>query len=182
MSFDCSRFSFHPWNDFFGVVMQQGRRSARFRLERMGGRALPPPPGRDHGHAGPRASCPAPRPRASTSWRPAASSASAAGRIYVDGILAENHGAGRRSQWDPALAELEGDHGALLLRPALSALQRHQSAGTRRYLQPPRADGRAASRLSRCLAAGSDALAVSRSGREGRRRRYHRRGCRPSGR
>src|SRR5277367_241006 len=25
MSFDNSRFTFNPWNDYFGVVMQQGR-------------------------------------------------------------------------------------------------------------------------------------------------------------
>ena len=25
MSFDSSRFTFNPWNDFLGVVMQQGR-------------------------------------------------------------------------------------------------------------------------------------------------------------
>jgi hypothetical protein len=25
MSFDNSRYTFNPWNDFLGVVMQQGR-------------------------------------------------------------------------------------------------------------------------------------------------------------
>ena len=30
MSVDCSRFSFHPWKDFFGVVMQQARAASTF--------------------------------------------------------------------------------------------------------------------------------------------------------
>jgi hypothetical protein len=31
-----------------------------------------------------------------------------AGRMYVDGLLVENHGPPTAAQWDPALAELSG--------------------------------------------------------------------------
>src|SRR6185369_9041612 len=105
MSFDCSRFSFQPWNDFFGVVMQQGRvqldsdwnewlaelsrRIQAGTLDTMG-----------------RAVYPATTPDA---FRITASSSGGAnkltigpGRMYVDGLLAENHGDSKSARWDPA--------------------------------------------------------------------------------
>ena len=82
---------------------------ARLRLERVGGSALAPAAGRDDG------SC-IPPERGGAAHHAASASKSLAtggaltigpGRIYVDGLLAENHGAAPM-QWDPALAELSG--------------------------------------------------------------------------
>ena len=106
MSFDCSRFSFQPWNDFFGVVMQQGRvqldsdwnewvaeLSRRLQAGTMDtlGRAVVPRTTPEGFHI----------------LATGGQLSIGVGRIYVDGILAENHG-GTPLQWDPALAELEG--------------------------------------------------------------------------
>ncbi len=106
MSFDCSRFSFQPWNDFFGVVMQQGRvqldsdwnewvaeLSRRLQAGTMDtlGRAVVPRTTPEGFHI----------------LATGGQLSIGVGRIYVDGILAENHG-GTPIQWDPALAELEG--------------------------------------------------------------------------
>ena len=106
MSFDCSRFSFQPWNDFFGVVMQQGRvqldsdwnewvaeLSRRLQAGTMDtlGRAVVPRTTPEGFHI----------------LATGGQLSIGPGRIYVDGILAENHG-GTPLQWDPALAELEG--------------------------------------------------------------------------
>ena len=106
MSFDCSRFSFHPWKDFFGVVMQQGRvqldadwnewvaeLARRLQAGTMDtvGRAVVPritPDG----------------------FRILATGGVLTigpGRMYVDGLLAENHGAAPLA-WDPSLAETTG--------------------------------------------------------------------------
>lgn len=111
MSFDNSRFPFNPWNDFSGVVMQQGRvqldsdwnewlaeLSRRIQAGTLDtfGRAVYPATtpfaflitasssgGTNHLTIGP-------------------------GRMYVDGLLAENHGDAKSAQWDPALAEMSG--------------------------------------------------------------------------
>ncbi len=106
MSFDCSRFSFQPWNDFFGVVMQQGRvqldsdwnewvaeLSRRLQAGTMDtlGRAVVPRTTPEGFHI----------------LATGGQLSIGQGRIYVDGMLAENHG-GTPLQWDPALAELEG--------------------------------------------------------------------------
>ena len=102
MSFDSSRFTFDPWNDFLGVVMQQGRVQldsdwnewlAEFsRRVRAGtldtfGRAVVPrttPQGFQVSLAG-------------------GSLSIGQGRIYVDGLLVENHGAPAQNsqQWVP---------------------------------------------------------------------------------
>lgn len=106
MSFDCSRFSFHPWKDFFGVVMQQGRvqldsdwnewvaelarRLQAGTLDTVGRAVVPrttPNGFRIHATAGELTIGP--------------------GRIYVDGLLAENHSA-QPVQWDATLGELAG--------------------------------------------------------------------------
>lgn len=109
MSFDNSRFTFDPWNDYSGVVMEQGRvqtdadwnewlseishRMQAGTLDIMG-----------------HAVYPATTPYA---FRIAASNAGGTntinigvGRMYVDGLLVENHGDKKQAVWDPALAEL----------------------------------------------------------------------------
>lgn len=112
MSFDISRSTFRPRKNFLGVVMQQGRvqldsdwnewqsefsrRIQAGTLDTMG-----------------RAVYPASTPNA---FRITAGPGSnggqtltiGAGRYYVDGLLAENHGPEAQSAWDPALAELSG--------------------------------------------------------------------------
>lgn len=111
MSFDNSRFPFNPSNDFCGVVMQQGRvqldadwnewlaelsrRTQAGTLDILG-----------------RAVYPATTPFA---FQISASSSGTGntltigpGRMYVDGLLAENHGDPNSAQWDPALAEMSG--------------------------------------------------------------------------
>jgi hypothetical protein len=109
VSFDNSRFTFDPWKDYSGVVMQQGRvqldsdwnewlaelsrRLQAGTLDTMG-----------------RAAYPATTPYA---FQITASGGGGTnvltigpGRMYVDGLLAENHGASKPTQWDPALGEL----------------------------------------------------------------------------
>jgi hypothetical protein len=111
VSFDNSRFPFNPWNDFSGVVMQQGRvqldsdwnewlaelsrRIQAGTLDTMG-----------------RAVYPATTPYA---FQITVSSSGGTntlsigpGRMYVDGLLAENHGDPKAAQWDSALAEVSG--------------------------------------------------------------------------
>jgi hypothetical protein len=111
MSFDNSRFPFNPWSDFSGVVMQQGRvqldsdwnewlaelsrRIQAGTLDTMG-----------------RAVYPATTPYAFLITASASGGTNTLtvgpGRMYVDGLLAENHGDPNAAQWDPALAELSG--------------------------------------------------------------------------
>src|SRR5271157_3540803 len=108
MAFDVSRFTFDAWKDYFGVVMEQGRvqtdadwnewlaefarRVAAGTLDIMG-----------------RAAVPATTPNAFRITIPSSGSISiGCGRMYVDGLLAENHGSAAAAQWDSALAELSG--------------------------------------------------------------------------
>ena len=109
MSFDNSRFTFDPWKDYSGVVMEQGRvqtdadwnewlseisrRAQAGTLDIMGHAVFP-----------------ATTPYA---FQIAASNAGGkntvnigVGRMYVDGLLVENHGDPKQGVWDPALAEL----------------------------------------------------------------------------
>jgi len=106
MSFDISRFSFHPWHDYVGVVMQQGRvqldsdwnewvaelgrRLQAGTMDTFGGAVVPrtTPEGFHILAAG-------------------GTLTIGVGRIYVDGLLAENHGA-TPLRWDASLAELTG--------------------------------------------------------------------------
>ena len=112
MSFDNSRFTFNSWNDYLGVVMQQGRvqldsdwnesiaeitrRIQAGTLDILGLSGVP-------------------------STTPFGFKINAlldsnslphvtigAGRIYLNGLLAENHGASGAALWDPALAEWSG--------------------------------------------------------------------------
>lgn len=109
MSFDNSRFTFDPWKDYAGVVMQQGRvqtdadwnewlaeLSRRIRagtLDTLGHAVYPPT-----------------TPYAFKVETSVSGGNNVVrigvGRMYVDGILVENHGDGRRAAWDPALEEL----------------------------------------------------------------------------
>jgi hypothetical protein len=108
MSFDNSRSTFHPWRDYFGVVMQQGRvqldsdwnewlaefarRVQAGTLDILGVSGVP-------------STTPSGFKITATN---APSITIGPGRIYVDGLLAENHGAKKTAQWDPALAEWSG--------------------------------------------------------------------------
>jgi hypothetical protein len=109
MSFDISRLTFNPLNDYSGVVMQQGRvhldsdwnewlaeltrRMQAGTLDILG-----------------RAVYPATTPYA---FQITASSSGGSnvltigpGRMYVDGLIVENHGDPTTAVWDPALAEM----------------------------------------------------------------------------
>ena len=107
MSFDNSRFTFDPWKDYFGVVMQQGRvqldsdwnewlaeftrRIQAGALDTLG-----------------RAAYPSTTPFAFKIAASAGKFTIGAGRMYVDGLLVENHGPLAAAQWDPALDEMSG--------------------------------------------------------------------------
>ena len=110
MAFDSSRFTFNAWNDFLGVVMQQGRvqtdadwnewltefarRIQAGTMDTIG-----------------RAVYPATTPNAFkiNAFTDATGQhlTIGAGRMYVDGLMVENHGP-TPGTWDPALAELSG--------------------------------------------------------------------------
>jgi parallel beta-helix repeat protein len=109
MSFDNSRHIFDPGNDYLGVIMQQGRvqldadwndlvaqitrRLQAGTLDTVGRAVVP-------------------RETADGFLITAAGDdlSIGRGRIYVDGLLAENHGP-VPDQWDPVLAELTGSAG-----------------------------------------------------------------------
>lgn len=112
MSFDISRSTFHPRKNFLGVVMQQGRvqldsdwnewqsefsrRTQAGTLDTVGQAVYP-------------ASTPnAFKITAATDANGAPTLTIGAGRYYVDGLLAENHGPESQQTWDPSLAELSG--------------------------------------------------------------------------
>jgi hypothetical protein len=110
VAFDNSRFTFDPWRNYSGVVMEQGRvqpdadwnewlaevsrRIQAGTLDIMGHAAYP-------------ATTPAAFQISVAAGTPDTVSIGC-GRMYVDGLLAENHGLHANAQWDPALAELSG--------------------------------------------------------------------------
>lgn len=112
MSFDNSRFTFNSWNDYLGVVMQQGRvqldsdwneliaeisrRIQAGTLDMLGLSGVPSTT--PYGF----------RINAFLDSSSQPHVTIGAGRIYVDGLLAENHGSAGSAQWDPALAEWSG--------------------------------------------------------------------------
>ncbi|HWY03780.1 MAG TPA: DUF6519 domain-containing protein [Candidatus Acidoferrum sp.] len=109
MSFDNSRFTFDPTKNYSGVVVQQGRvqmdadwnewlaelsrRIQAGTLDTMG-----------------RAAYPATTPYAFQITASSSAGSNALtigpGRMYVDGLLAENHGDPKAARWDPALSEM----------------------------------------------------------------------------
>jgi hypothetical protein len=111
MSFDNSRFTFNPWNNYLGVVMQQGRvqldsdwnewlaeftrRIQAGTLDILGLAGVPST---------------TPYGFKINAYQDASGNhiTIGAGRIYADGFLAENHGPLGQAQWDPTLAELSG--------------------------------------------------------------------------
>ena len=108
MSFDNSRFTFDPWKNYSGVVMEQGRvqldadwnewlaevsrRIQAGTLDIMGHAAYP-------------ATTPSAFLINAVSGNPNDVTIGC-GRMYVDGLLAENHGLLENASWDPALGEL----------------------------------------------------------------------------
>ncbi len=113
MTFDLSRNTFNPWNDYLGVVMQQGR----VHLDSDWNELLAEFTRRIHagtldilGLSG----VPSTTPGAFQILVTPPDSAGSThvtigiGRIYVDGILAENHGSAAAPQWDPTLADYSG--------------------------------------------------------------------------
>jgi hypothetical protein len=111
MSFDISRSSFRPRRDFLGVIMQQGRvqldsdwnewQSEYLRRIQAGtldtiGQAVYP------------ASTPNAFQITSGTNANGSTLFIGAGRYYVDGLLAENHGPESEAVWDDALAEMSG--------------------------------------------------------------------------
>src|SRR5262245_49093459 len=106
MSFDCSRLSFHPFNDYFGVVMEQGRVqldadwnewvaqvARRLQAGTMDGAS--------------RAFVPKTTPNGFRIRASGGTLSIGPGRMYVDGLQVENHGA-LPEQWDTGLAEMAG--------------------------------------------------------------------------
>ena len=112
MSFDSSRFTFNPWNDFLGVVMQQGRVQldsdwnewlAEFARRIQAGTM----------DTVGRAVVPATTPNgfkisATVDGSGQQHLTIGAGRMYVDGLMVENHGPAASAIWDAALAEMSG--------------------------------------------------------------------------
>src|ERR1700690_2457995 len=112
MSFDSSRFSFNSRNDFLGVVMQQGRVQldsdwnewlAKFARRIQAGTL----------DIVGRAVVPATTPNgfkinAAVDARGQQHLTIGAGRMYVDGLMVENHGPAASGVWDAALAEMSG--------------------------------------------------------------------------
>src|SRR5665213_732635 len=108
MSFDASRFPFDAWKDFNGVVMQQGRvqidsdwnewlamlnrRIQAGTMDTMGTAVVP-------------STTPNGFKISATAGAPNTISIGP-GRMYVDGLLVENHGPTGSATFDPALAEL----------------------------------------------------------------------------
>ena len=111
MSFDNSRFTFNPRNNYSGVVMEQGRvqldsdwnewlaelnrRIQAGTLDLLGSAVYP-------------ATTPYAFQITATISGGTDQLTIGPGRMYVDGLLAENHGDPAAAVWDPALAELSG--------------------------------------------------------------------------
>ena len=109
MSFDNSRFTFNPWNDYLGVVMQQGRvqldsdwnewlaefarRIQAGTLDILGLAGVPST---------------TPYGFKIKAYPSGQQITIGTGRIYVDGLMVENHGSIGGAQWDSALAEWSG--------------------------------------------------------------------------
>jgi Family of unknown function (DUF6519) len=109
VGFDSSRFTFDPWRDFLGVVMQQGRPQLDSDWNEWLAELARRIQGGTLDTLG-RAGYPAAQPYAfliKTSQDAQKNNhiTIGAGRMYVDGLIAENHGVLTSAKWDPALAE-----------------------------------------------------------------------------
>lgn len=107
MGHDFSRINHDPWNDYLGVLLQQGRP-----LTDADWNAFVSAISR-RVHAGAldtvgAAVVPGQTPDAFKIVAVAGGLTIGVGRIYIDGLLAENHGQGER-RWEPHLAELRGE-------------------------------------------------------------------------
>lgn len=111
MSVDCSRFTFHPWKDYFGVVMQQGRVQLDADWNEWVGQFSRRLQAGTMDTLGPtnagRAVVPSTTPNGFEILAVAGGVTIGVGRVYVDGLLVENHGA-QPTVWDARLAELTG--------------------------------------------------------------------------
>ncbi len=112
MSFDTSRFTFNPWKDYSGVVMEQGRVQLDSDWNEWLAELLRRIQAGTLDIVG-QAVYPATTPHAfeitvTTDASGLAHVNIGPGRMYVDGLLAENHGALTTAAWDMALAELSG--------------------------------------------------------------------------
>ncbi|MGC2403620.1 MAG: DUF6519 domain-containing protein, partial [Acidobacteriaceae bacterium] len=110
MSFDSSRFTFNPRRNFLGVVMEQGRvqldsdwneGQAEFARRLQAGTLDILGPSGYPVNITPNAFQITP-----SSGSGGNQISIGCGRYYVDGLLAENHGAESSETWDPAMAEL----------------------------------------------------------------------------
>jgi hypothetical protein len=117
MAFDISRYTFNPWNDYLGVVMQQGR----VHLDSDWNELLAELTRRIHagtldviGLSGVPSTTPFGFQITPTRDSAGIHLSIGVGRMYVDGILAENHGSAGALQWDPTLADFSGSTGAPL--------------------------------------------------------------------
>ncbi|HEV7588192.1 MAG TPA: DUF6519 domain-containing protein [Longimicrobium sp.] len=106
MSFDCSRFRFAPERDYLGVVMQQGRVQLDSDWNEQGEQLARRLQAGTLDAVG-RAGVPRQTPDGFRITAAGGGLRIGPGRIYVDGLLAENHGGGN-PEWDAALAELRG--------------------------------------------------------------------------
>jgi hypothetical protein len=110
VTFDISRAIFEPRNNYSGVVMEQGRVQTDADWNEWlaeNARRIQAGTLDIFGRAGYPATTPAAFQITATTTGSKNSISIGAGRMYVDGLLAENHGAAP-GMWDPALAELSG--------------------------------------------------------------------------
>lgn len=115
MSFDLSRFTFRPWRDFLGVVMQQGRvqldadwnELVSQMVRRMQVGALDTFAQNAGMETAGRAVVPRSTPGGFKIEAAGGALTIGVGRMYIDGVLAENHG-GKPLAWDPRIGEEVG--------------------------------------------------------------------------
>jgi hypothetical protein len=109
VSFDLSRYTFNPWNDYSGVVKEQGRVDTDADWNEWlaeVSRRIQAGTLDTVGHAVYPTTTPFAFQISASSSGGTNSVRIGVGRMYVDGILVENHGLLANAQWDPALAEL----------------------------------------------------------------------------
>ena len=151
MSGDYSRVRFDPENDFSGVLMQQGRVQLDADWNEWVDAARPPLRAETTDIIG-KGTVPRETPDGFRIQIAAGALTIGRGRIYVDGLLAENHGKAPL-EFDAVLAEQRGTLRGALQRATLFSQRQCRRAGAD--------DRRAAFGLSRCLAARSDSLQKS---------------------